>query len=101
VRTVAAALGLDPDEAVMRLMREPAEAEEEERRPRGRPTPALALSALRWVLAAVAAAALLKLAVVWLAPADPAKGPGPVLRRDPVRALAAEQQRRDEAAPAR
>lgn len=100
VRTVAAALGLDPDEAVMRLMREPAEAEEERRR-RGSPTRALALSALRWALAAVAAAALFKLGVVWLAPADPAKGPGPVLRRDPVRALAAEEQRRHESAPAR
>jgi cytoskeletal protein RodZ len=91
VRTVAEALGLDPDEAVMRLMQEPPDDEAQER---GR-----ALQRQRAMFARVAALAslvLLALALwalvaAWLAPSQESTGPEPILRRDPVRALVREQ----------
>ena len=90
VRTVAAALGLDPDEAVMRLLREPEAEAAAAESSRG----IWAGPELRWV--AIAAAGLLVAGgVAWLvaslvgrpetAPADEV-----VLRRDPIRQLASD-----------
>jgi transcriptional regulator with XRE-family HTH domain len=88
VRTIAQALGLDPDEAVMRHMREPA-AEDAER--------ARAAHGRRMLLF-IAAAALLVIAlgvsvklVATLLTPDPQKAqerPGLVYRRDAIRELA-------------
>jgi len=86
VRTVAVAIGLDPDDAVARLLAEPAA------RPRPR-----ALDPRRVAVAAVgllAAVALCAAVVEWLqAPPAPSASTkhAPILRRDPVRALAIEQ----------
>jgi cytoskeleton protein RodZ len=86
VRTVAEALGLDPDEAVMRLMTEPA-AEDAERARRQ-----LRRAAWLRVVAAVAALAgaalLLRLLVTLWQPGAPAPEPTLVYRRDAVRQLA-------------
>jgi hypothetical protein len=89
VRTVAAALGLDPDESVMRLMREPDwEADEAPA-----PPPVAVTRLARAAVAAIAAVILaggVWLAVAWLsAPPEPG-APPLVLRRDPVRELATE-----------
>jgi cytoskeletal protein RodZ len=85
VRTVAEALGLDPHEAVMRLVGEPASGDEEWRRRRR----------LRAVLLGVVLGAILLLAFGWglrLATrwiVEPAGGPPDhVYRRDAVRSLA-------------
>jgi transcriptional regulator with XRE-family HTH domain len=88
VRTVAAALGLDPDEAVMRLLREPDEEAAREVASRSfRSGPGLRGAAL------LAAAILLAGGLAWLVasrPGRPGVAPGEdvVLRRDPIRALA-------------
>ncbi len=85
VRTVAVAIGLDPDDAVARLLEEPAA------RPRRRwPDPR------RVAVVAVGLAACLGLAAgIWewsRAPeATASMEQAPILRRDPVRALAIEQ----------
>ena len=87
VRTIAQALGLDADEAVMRLMREPGVDDAELARVRWR------MLIARGALAAVLAAALVlvgKLVVTLLAPATDSAPPAVLYRRDPVRALAAE-----------
>ena len=92
VRTVAEALGLDPDEAVMRLMREPDEEDAAE--------PAVAaFDPKAWLGRAVVLAGLIlalalgwRLVGAWLEPAEaPAEG-DLVLRRDPVRNLVEELQ---------
>jgi transcriptional regulator with XRE-family HTH domain len=88
VRSVAEALGLDPDEAVMHLMREPPADDaygENLRRTR--------VVALRVALAAagvIALLLLLRLALTLLAPAASGGGDDPemVYRRDAVRDLA-------------
>jgi hypothetical protein len=86
VRTVAVAIGLDPDDAVARLLAEPAA------RPRRR-----ALDPRRVAVAGVgllAAAALAAALVEWVQsePTVPAAAAedAPILRPDPVRALAIE-----------
>ena len=87
VRTVAAALGLDPDEAVMRLMQEPdAEAE-----PGGR---GIGVMLLRWAAIAVAATLALllwKLGSAWLASGPLPADPQVTYRRDAVGDLARER----------
>jgi hypothetical protein len=89
VRTVAGALGLDPDETVMRLMSEPAEE------PAARSAGAGARAALAGALFALAAFALVLLAWRLLAASPPqgreAAAPRIILREDPVRSLAREQ----------
>jgi Helix-turn-helix domain len=91
VRTVAIAIGLDPEDAVARLLAEPAT------RPRRRwPDPRrVGLAALG--LASTLAAAVALWQWVHAPPAErlPAVD-GPVLRRDPVRALALEHGLLDE-----
>jgi cytoskeletal protein RodZ len=96
VRTVAEALGLDAEDAVMRLMREPPDdAADSERRP---PFEQKRMFARVAVLAGVAllALALWKLVAAWLAPAEAPAGRDVILRHDPVRALV-QQQRADAA----
>lgn len=87
VRTVAEALGLDPDEAVMRLMREPDEEEAAE------PTVA-GFDPKAWLgRAALLAGLILGIALAWRlvgAWVESAEAPAEndlVLRRDPVRSL--------------
>jgi cytoskeletal protein RodZ len=88
VRTVAAALGLDPDEAVMRLLREPdAEAASEEAS-----RAVWAGPGLRGVAVAVVALCLVG-GIAWLVASlagrpDAAPSEEIVVRRDPIRALA-------------
>jgi len=85
VRTVAVAIGLDPDDAVARLLAEPTV------RPRRR-----GLDPRRVAVAAVAVAGALALGaalVEWVqapARADGAPEDAPIVRPDPVRALAIE-----------
>jgi cytoskeletal protein RodZ len=87
VRTVAEALGLDSEDAVMRLMREPPEdaAEAGSRSPLGQRT----MFARAAVLAGIVllALALWKLVAVWLAPVEAPVVRDVILRQDPVRAL--------------
>jgi hypothetical protein len=90
VRTVAAAIGLDPDDAVARLLAEPAA------RPRrsGLDPRRVAVAAVGLLGALALCAAL----VEWVqAPPDPseAAADAPILRPDPVRALAVERGRLD------
>lgn len=87
VRTVASALGLDPDQAVMRLMQEPDDEEAERRGQRLRQR-TLFVRAAALAGVALGAALLLKLASLWLAPAPEPRDAELVLRRDPVRELA-------------
>ena len=90
VRTVAEALGLDPDEALNRTLEEPGQGS------RRRGTPRLSLPR---VFAAVVVVALLGAAgfgVQWVAislaqEASTASSPGVTLRRDPIRDLAEAQ----------
>ena len=92
VRTVAEALGLDSEEAVMRLMREPPEdaAEAGRRAPLEQKT----MFARAAVLAGIVllALALWKLVAAWLAPVEGPVTSDVILRHDPVRALV-EQER--------
>ena len=88
VRSVAEALGLDPDDAVMRLIAEPpADAESLKRSARNSRLVSLGLLAS----AALLAVLVWKLLAGWFAPPTDAEPPALVYRRDPVRALAAEQ----------
>ncbi|MGI9590051.1 MAG: helix-turn-helix domain-containing protein, partial [Myxococcota bacterium] len=91
VRTVAEALGLDPGEAVMRLLQEPrAEPEADGKGGAGmvRRLPLLPLAGL----AAVTLAAVLvwQLVSFWMSPAAEPSSRQVLLRRDPVRELARE-----------
>jgi cytoskeletal protein RodZ len=95
VRTVAEALGLDADEAVMRLVGEP--DADEDRALRAAQRSAL----LRMVVLIGLALALLvgaSLLVMRLRTAEPAQDPSVVYRRDAVRKLA-EGEREEPAAP--
>jgi len=89
VRTVAAALGLDPDEAVMRLLCEP--AVDAEKGPRVAPWTS---PTARWVALAFAgllvAGALGWLAASLLQRPDVPRADDTVMRRDPIRELARE-----------
>ena len=87
VRTVADALGLDPDDAVMRLLSEPADAEGRPRLARSA-WPALALLA---VATAALGLGLWRLAAGPPEPAADRDAPEVVTRRDAVRALAESQ----------
>ncbi len=89
VRTVAEALGLDPDEAVMRLMQEP----EADADPTGNFGAGRALRVAGLVLVAGVAALLWKLGGDWLS-AGPETDVQPVLtyRRDAVAELARERE---------
>jgi transcriptional regulator with XRE-family HTH domain len=91
VRTVAAALGLDPDEAVMRLLCEPAADADKLRGGASWESPTA-----RWVALAFAGL-LLAAAVGWLAaalrePPAATRADDVVMRRDPIRELALEAQ---------
>jgi len=85
VRTVAAAVGLDPEEAVMRFLGEPPVADEE-----------MGAQRTRWLVASVAMALALVAAAgilwVWRLPVSISEttedGPEIIYRRDAVRALA-------------
>ena len=95
VRTVAAALGLDPDESVMRLMREPDWEADEAPAPPQVPGTRLARAAVAAAVAALVLCGAIWLVVGWLSAPPAPEAPPLVLRRDPVRELATE-----EAAPA-
>ena len=88
VRSVAEALGLDPDEAVMHLMREPPadDADIESLRR----TRAILVRAAVAAAAVIALVLLLRLVLTLLAPAAKSESDGPemVYRRDAVRSLA-------------
>lgn len=90
VRTVAAALGLDPDEAVMRLLCEPAADATPARAQWASPT-------ARWAAFAFAGL-LLAAALGWLAVGlrqrpDATRADDVVMRRDPIRELAVDAER--------
>jgi len=98
VRTVAQALGLDPVDAVMRLMQEPGLDEPG--------SPVLSrLGQLPLALLGLAAAAVLvslllwKLLTGWLDGGGNGPSPDAVLREDPVQALVREQAQRGGATP--
>jgi len=90
VRTVAAALGLDPDEAVMRLMREPQDE--------AVPAVSGTVGSAVMLRAALGIAGVLLGIGLWVlvselrsdAPATEVEAPEVILRRDPVRTLAGE-----------
>ncbi len=89
VRSVADSLGLDPDEAVMRLMDEPAPAGQVA----GDGQPAGARWLFHVALGAMAVAVLAGLVLAaraLFAPAPPGTPEDVILRRDPVRSLAAD-----------
>lgn len=88
VRAVAASLGLDPDEAVMRLMDEPEEVA---------PAARFGAAARKWLGASLALACVLLvlaglwfLVAGWFEPGEAAQSEDVILRRDPVRSLARE-----------
>jgi transcriptional regulator with XRE-family HTH domain len=89
VRTVAEALGLDPDETVMRLLTEPPGGDEERRRGGG------SLQLVLLASAGLVVVSVLGLAIVWLLRgAGEAEAPVPaeiLYRPDAVRALAEEE----------
>ena len=92
VRTVAEALGLDSEEAVMRLLREPPEdAAEAGRRP---PLVQKTMFARAAVLAGIVllALALWKLVAAWFVPVEAPVARDVVRRHDPVRALIQQEQ---------
>ncbi len=100
VRAVAVSMGLDPDEAVMRLMDEPEELA---------PAARFGLPARKWLARGLALlgvglglAALWLLISLWLEPSPPSLPADVILRRDPVRSLAAdvEPETAPESAPA-
>ena len=93
VRAVAVSLGLDPDEAVMRLMAEPEEASPQA----GSLASAFGAGARRWLPGALALlAVLLVCAGLWFLVSDWLTGESAdgasdvIMRRDPVRSLAGE-----------
>jgi cytoskeletal protein RodZ len=91
VRTIAEALGLDSEEAVMRLMREPPEdVTEAGGRP---PLEQKTMFARAAVLAGIVllALALWKLIAAWLEPVEAPVTRDVILRHDPVRALAQQE----------
>lgn len=100
VRTVAEALGLDPDEAVMRLMREPAADDAE--LASARRVRVFLLGAGLCALTAVALILLIRLASSWWAPAAPGEPAASenVYRRDAVRSLAEAARERGVSPPA-
>lgn len=83
VRTVAEALGLDPEEAISRLL---VEVPPDEPGPRAGPRPARVAVAVA-VIGALAVALALGRAV-WTWASSPTSSPDVVYRHDPVRALA-------------
>jgi len=89
VRTVSEALGLDPNEAVMRLMREPA-AEEAEAADARRRRAILACAAIGGLVAVFALLAVIRLLLSLAAPAlsGESDASNHVYRTDSVRALA-------------
>ena len=99
VRTVAEALGLDSEDAVMRLMREPPEdAVEAGGRP---PLEQKTMFARAAVLAGIVllALALWKLVAAWLASDDAPVIRDVILRHDPVRALVQQEEAGEGEAP--
>lgn len=89
VRTVATALGLDPDEAVMRLMREPPA----DPHPTSAPAAGLALRIAAVALVAVVVLLLWRFASEWLASGSRlAEEPRVLYRPDVVGELARERQ---------
>jgi cytoskeletal protein RodZ len=98
VRTVAEALGLDPAEAVMRLMNEPEEDESGFSGARLGCPPQLAMLGLATV-GLLILVLLWTLLAGWLAAPPPAPSPEVVVREDPVRALAVEEAEREEYQP--
>ncbi|MEM7413798.1 MAG: helix-turn-helix domain-containing protein [Myxococcota bacterium] len=88
VRTVAEDLGLDPQEAVMRLLGEPSAVDEDQRR-RRRLQAAVAAFVVGGVLLAAAGWAVRETAR-WLTATPDPNSEDRVLRRDPVRVLAEE-----------
>ena len=101
VRTVAEALGLEPDEAVMRLLEEPRSDPEA-------PGPAPGGSQYQLLMVQVAAVSGVVLAAVlvwqlvsfWLAPSAEPQARVVVLRRDPIRELALEARNAPAPSPA-
>jgi cytoskeletal protein RodZ len=88
VRTVAEALGLDPGEAVMRLMSEPPDDEAAAARARGLGQRTMFARAALVAAAALLVVVLWRVALSWLSPAAEPGRPEVVMRRDAVRALA-------------
>lgn len=86
VRTVAVAIGLDPDDAVARLLAEPAAHP----RRRGLDPRRVAVAALGLLGAVALCAALVEWVNAPPAPSEVAED-APIVRRDPVRALAIER----------
>jgi len=99
VRAIASALGLDPEEAVMRMLGEPADSGEAAR------GSALRFDARLLAVAGVLVATAALVLAIWgwasRAPSAPQEGESPkiVFRRDAVRALAEEQARFERARP--
>ena len=90
VRTVAKALGLAPDEAVMRLMREPQDEGRVPDRSGAFPPKAVLARVAVAVIVLLLGVGLWVLVSGWLAPASEPDASEIILRRDPVRALADE-----------
>ncbi len=88
VRTVAIALGLNPDEAVMRLMREPPDDEAEERRRTVQARWELLGRAGLLVVAVLAGLGLWRLGAAWLESSSERVASEVILRRDPIRSMA-------------
>lgn len=102
VRAVASALGLDPDEAVMRLLEEPAADQQAAAADRRVMREQRALFARAALLAALvlAAVGVWQLVGLWMAPPAEEAPSELVLRRDPVRELVREGAGRTGQAPA-
>ena len=92
VRVVAEALGLDSEDAVMRLLREPPEdaAEAGRRLPLEQKTLLARACALAGIV--LLALALWKLVAAWLTPAEAPVTPDVILRHDPIRTLIQQEQ---------
>jgi len=96
VRTVAGALGLDPDATVARMLREPSD---DEGGSRGRLSATRVLVALGLVVACVAVVGIVRVVQQGLAAEEDETRPEWVLRRDPVRTLAERYANAEEIAP--
>ncbi len=92
VRTVAEALGLDSEDAVMRLMREPPEdaAEAGGRPPFEQKTMFARIAVLAGIV--LLALALWRLVAAWFAPVEAPVTREVILRQDPVRALVQQEE---------